>query len=201
MLIKCPECSGQMSEHATSCPQCGIPSYKIKKLIENQINAHKKEQEDLKEKKRIQDELLKLEEGFSCAVCYTRIKRIFSKCPICNFSIQKSYLVAKNLAQRKPIPTGLNIGLPSPNECPKCNEPRWGFHECKNCDPAPEGWEHLWYRWKWEAPGREKQALETEKRAVVEINLRKEEITRNRFRFSLGCLTLIVIWVILVNVL
>ena len=201
MLIFCPECNGQLSEHANACPHCGIPSNKIKDSRDKQINEIKEERERRDRKKRIDKAIAELDEdGFKCAVCEEQVRRELPQCPICKFSVEKSYKVVVKRIKTPPPDRSIFIShIRDPNPCPKCSHERYGWNECMNCEPAPEGHEHKWYKWKWEAPKRKKKEKELRRKQYEEEQQRIKEINSNRIVFSIGCAGFILIWILIAN--
>ena len=59
-LIKCPECSKEISDKAESCPQCGYPvADYLKKLEEDRLKTEKRDAENAEiEKLRLQHDKL-----------------------------------------------------------------------------------------------------------------------------------------------
>lgn len=201
MLIFCPECNGQLSEHANACPHCGIPSYKIKDALDKQINAVKEEQKRLERKESIDQAIARLDlDGFNCAVCEEHVKTELTQCPVCEFSVAKSREVRVKIIQAPPVDYTNYVSYHwPPNPCPKCSHKRYGWNECMNCEPAPEGYEHKWYKWKWEAPKRKKQEEEFRRKEYEKEQERIREIKSNRIIFSIGCAGFILIWILLSN--
>ena len=196
MLVICPECKGELSEHANTCPSCGIPSYKIKESIDRQITDKKKQHEELAEQKRIEKGLASLQNGFKCAVCDEKVGLEIEVCLNCKFSTQKSYVVAKSNVMAKPVSNQDYISYNwSGNYCPKCNIDMGAWDDCFDCDPPPKGSEHIWHKWKLEKPARE--ALES--KLDGELRLEKERLERNKFRLAVVVFAMVILVTIIVK--
>ena len=55
MLFNCPECKGQISQHAEFCPHCGLPKDKLRPHLETAVEDYEKLQESL-EIERVEQE-------------------------------------------------------------------------------------------------------------------------------------------------
>ena len=200
MLVICPECKGELSEHANTCPSCGIPSYKIKESIDRQITDKKKQHEELAEQKRIEKGLASLQNGFKCAVCDEKVGLEIEVCLNCKFSTQKSYDVAVSNLKIKPVSNenyiSYNyIGI----DCPKCNKPIGALGACRDCDPAPKGSEHIWHAWKFYKPKRDAEDRALAKKIETERRETKERIQRNRLRWAVVVFVIVILYKIIDN--
>lgn len=54
-LIICPECGKQFSEHANACPECGVPTKEIRRLIKEQKEREIAERERLRKEQEAKE--------------------------------------------------------------------------------------------------------------------------------------------------